>query len=190
MFFFFCFLGDCVQVVLLTHRYSFVHGIPVSWNEENRKMCVAKRVCDSANWITVWFTYTLTVWCPHTNRIFPNFRVCVCVPSRDDCHLGGTSKMACNNNHHHVYEKPLQHLGLQDWYSRSNQLKNIADTYRNEAFELRQSSRNLRNETAVQTTWDTYQNNARLADRWVSERMKRMYVFTVSYVCECVASAV
>lgn len=64
-----------------------------------------------------------------------------------------------------MYEKPLQHLGLQDWYSRSNQLKNIADTYRNEAFELRQSSRNLRNETAVQTTWDTYQNNARLADR-------------------------
>lgn len=75
--------------------------------------------------------------------------------------------MACNNNHHHVYEKPLPHLGLDDWHSRSNQLRNVADVHRNDAFELRQSSRNLRNETAVQTNWDTYQNNARLADRFV-----------------------
>lgn len=75
-------------------------------------------------------------------------------------------RMACKNNHHHVYEKPLQHLGLDDWHSRSNQLKNIADVQRYDAFELRQTARNLRNETAVQTTWDTYQNNARLADRY------------------------
>lgn len=80
--------------------------------------------------------------------------------------------MACNNNHHHVYEKPLQHLGLHDWHSRSSHLKNIADVHRNDAFELRQMARNLRNETAVQTTWDTYQNNARLADRYVLDAYK------------------
>lgn len=64
-----------------------------------------------------------------------------------------------------VYEKPLQHLGLDDWFSRLNQLKNVANTRKNDAFELRYSARNLRNETQIQTDWDTYYNNARLADR-------------------------
>lgn len=64
-----------------------------------------------------------------------------------------------------VYEKPLQHLGLDDWNSRLTQLRNVADLRRNDAFELRHSARNLRNETNIQTDWDTYHNNARLADR-------------------------
>lgn len=64
-----------------------------------------------------------------------------------------------------IYEKPLQHLGLDDWNSRLTQLRNVADLRRADAFELRQTSRNLRNETKIQTDWDTYHNNARLADR-------------------------
>lgn len=62
-------------------------------------------------------------------------------------------------------EKPLQHLGLTDWHSRVQQLRNVADTRRDEAFNLRQTSRILRNETRIQTTWDTYYNNSKLSDR-------------------------
>lgn len=64
-----------------------------------------------------------------------------------------------------IYEKPLQHLGLDDWNSRLTQLRNVADIRRNDAFELRHASRTLRNETKTQTDWDTYHNNSRLADR-------------------------
>lgn len=62
-------------------------------------------------------------------------------------------------------EKPLQHLGLPDWSSRVTQLKNIADTRRNDAFSLRHAARSLRNDTTITTDWDTYHNNARLSDR-------------------------
>lgn len=64
-----------------------------------------------------------------------------------------------------IYEKPLAHLGLDDWYSRITQLRNVADVRRDDSFKLRHEARNLRNETAIQTDWDTYHNNARLADR-------------------------
>lgn len=64
-----------------------------------------------------------------------------------------------------IYEKPLQHLGLADWYSRLTQLKNVCETRTNDAFLLRQSSRNLRNETIIKSNWDTYHNNSRLSDR-------------------------
>lgn len=56
-------------------------------------------------------------------------------------------------------------MGLDDWHARINKLRNVADTYRNDSFDLRHCSRSLRNETKVQTEWDTYQNNARLSDR-------------------------
>lgn len=64
-----------------------------------------------------------------------------------------------------IVEKPLQHIQLDDWHSRLHQLRNVADARRNDAFSLRYSARNLRNETNIQTNWDTYHNNARLADR-------------------------
>lgn len=64
-----------------------------------------------------------------------------------------------------VYEKPLQHLGLDDWAARLTTLRNVADLRRQDAFELRHQARNLRNETRIQTDWDTRHNDARLADR-------------------------
>lgn len=64
-----------------------------------------------------------------------------------------------------VYEKPVQHLGLDDWNSMLSQLRNVADMRRADAFELRSTARNLRNETKIRTDWATYHNNARLADR-------------------------
>ncbi|XP_055597832.1 tektin-2-like [Uranotaenia lowii] len=62
-------------------------------------------------------------------------------------------------------EKPLQHLSLPDWHARMIQLKSVAYCKRAEAFELRHSARNLRNETRIQTFWDTYHNNDKLSDR-------------------------
>lgn len=64
-----------------------------------------------------------------------------------------------------VYEKPVQHLGLDDWNAMLSQLRNVADIRRADAFQLRNNARNLRNETKIRTDWATYHNNARLADR-------------------------
>lgn len=67
-----------------------------------------------------------------------------------------------------TFEKPIQHIGLADWYSRQWQNQQTNDTRRNDAFNMRHEARQLRNETRIQTEWDTYHNNVRLADR-VSE---------------------
>ncbi|EDS41665.1 tektin [Culex quinquefasciatus] len=64
-----------------------------------------------------------------------------------------------------TFEKPLQHLSLPDWHSRLTTLKNVAYTKRSDAFELRHDARNLRNETRIQSYWDTYHNNDKLSDR-------------------------
>lgn len=64
-----------------------------------------------------------------------------------------------------VFEKPLPHLGLPDWNARLTQLRSTAEVRRSDAFSLRHSARTLRNETHVQTHWDTYNNNSKLHDR-------------------------
>lgn len=72
------------------------------------------------------------------------------------------------NNYFQTFEKPIQHLGLDDWHARTNQLCNIANSRRTDAFEVRQSCRQLRNETMVQTHWDTLHNNSRITNRFVN----------------------
>ncbi|KAF2903482.1 hypothetical protein ILUMI_02716 [Ignelater luminosus] len=62
-------------------------------------------------------------------------------------------------------EKPIQHVGLADWYAKQWENQQTNDTRRNDAFRLRHEARQLRNETRIRTEWDTYHNNARLADR-------------------------
>lgn len=69
------------------------------------------------------------------------------------------------NNYYQVVEKPLQHIGIDDWNTRAEQLSSLANIRRTNAFEIRQLSRNLRNETTVQTHWDTVHNNTRLNNR-------------------------
>lgn len=64
-----------------------------------------------------------------------------------------------------TFDKPLQHISLNNWQARINELRNVSETQRQESFELRQSARILRNETAVESTWQTYYNNERLSDR-------------------------
>lgn len=63
------------------------------------------------------------------------------------------------------FEKPLKHLSLNDWNLRISQLCNNSETKRGDAFNLRQASRNLRNESTVESFWSTYYNNERFSDR-------------------------
>lgn len=64
-----------------------------------------------------------------------------------------------------TFDKPLKHLSLNDWNLRISQLRNNSETKRLDAFNLRQASRNLRNESTVESFWSTYYNNERFADR-------------------------
>ncbi|KAJ8922335.1 hypothetical protein NQ315_004278 [Exocentrus adspersus] len=64
-----------------------------------------------------------------------------------------------------TYEKPIPHSSLADWYASQWQNQQTNDTRRNDAFNLRHESRQLRNETKIRTEWDTYHNNVRLSDR-------------------------
>lgn len=64
-----------------------------------------------------------------------------------------------------VFEKPLKHLSLNDWNLRIAQLRNNSETKRYDGFSLRQASRNLRNESTVESFWSTYYNNERFSDR-------------------------
>jgi tektin-2 len=63
------------------------------------------------------------------------------------------------------FEKPLKHLSLNDWNLRVSQLRNNSETKRLDAFNLRQVSKNLRNESTVESFWSTYYNNERFSDR-------------------------
>lgn len=56
-------------------------------------------------------------------------------------------------------------IGLADWYAKQWDLQQGADARITDAFKLRNSGRIVCSETMVKTVWDTYINNARLADR-------------------------
>lgn len=64
-----------------------------------------------------------------------------------------------------TYEKPMPHLALSDWHARLWELQQTSQTQRDNAYNLRHEARQMRNETNIKTNWDTYHNNARLADR-------------------------
>ncbi|KAI4484374.1 hypothetical protein M0802_013119 [Mischocyttarus mexicanus] len=64
-----------------------------------------------------------------------------------------------------VYEKPVPHIGLADWYAKQWELQQSVGSRTSDAFELRNSGRITRSETRVKTEWNTYMNNVRLADR-------------------------
>lgn len=73
--------------------------------------------------------------------------------------------MMSNSNYYRPFEKPLQHLGIDDWRSRTNQLCNLASAHRTNAFDLIQASRSVRNENRVQSHFNTTKNTIRLANR-------------------------
>jgi len=72
-------------------------------------------------------------------------------------------------------EKPLQHISLTDWYARVNQMRNVADARRSDAFAMRHSSRSLRNETRIEGDWANYETNEALTDRWVY--IKKVFIY-------------
>jgi len=66
-------------------------------------------------------------------------------------------------------EKPTKHVSLPDWHARTWGMRETADTRRADSFNLRAGGRQLRNETALRTKWDTYHTNTRLYDRYTEK---------------------
>lgn len=64
-----------------------------------------------------------------------------------------------------VYEKRIQHRTMPDWHMGLTKLRDTARSKRHDAFDLRNMSIQLRNETKTLTKWDTYRNNERLQER-------------------------
>lgn len=64
-----------------------------------------------------------------------------------------------------VYQKRTNHRSMPDWHMGLSTLRETARSKRHDAFDLRNMSVQLRNETNIITKWDTYQNNERLRDR-------------------------
>jgi hypothetical protein len=69
-------------------------------------------------------------------------------------------------------QKPTKHVTLPDWYARTSEMCQTADTRQSESFSLRAEGRRLRNETAIKTRWDTYHSDARLHDRYTIQGMQ------------------
>ncbi|BES94091.1 Tektin family [Nesidiocoris tenuis] len=66
-----------------------------------------------------------------------------------------------------VLEKPTPRVPLPDWHGKVWELRQTCDTRRRDAFNLRNESRLLRNETETKTYWTTHHNNSRISDRYV-----------------------
>lgn len=70
-----------------------------------------------------------------------------------------------NCNYYNAFEKPMQHFGLNDWKSKKIQICNLAESHQKNGFNLRQSSRNLRNESLLNAHFNTLSVNGRLSNR-------------------------
>lgn len=68
-----------------------------------------------------------------------------------------------------TFGKPTEHVPLPDWYARTWEMCQTADTLQSDALNLRAEGRQLRSETSLKTKWDTYHNDARLHDRHAME---------------------
>ncbi|EDV98355.1 tektin-4 [Drosophila grimshawi] len=64
-------------------------------------------------------------------------------------------------------EKPLQHLSLTDWNARVDRLRSVANARHSDTFDMRNSSRQLRNEVRIEGNWATYESNEALDGRIV-----------------------
>lgn len=64
-----------------------------------------------------------------------------------------------------IIDKPVPHISLADWNARVANLGAVADTRRSDAFAMRHSSRQLRNETRIESEWAEYYTNDALNDR-------------------------
>ncbi|KAK9502819.1 hypothetical protein O3M35_011521 [Rhynocoris fuscipes] len=69
------------------------------------------------------------------------------------------------NNSIVIVQKPVPRVALPDWQGKVWDLRQTCDTHRENAFNLRNESTKLRNETEISTNWQTKQNNDRLESR-------------------------
>lgn len=65
-------------------------------------------------------------------------------------------------------EKPVPKVAESDWYFKVSELKESCDNYRRNAFELRNESHRLRNNTDITTHWNTHNTNSLIVDRYKS----------------------
>lgn len=66
------------------------------------------------------------------------------------------------------FEKPVPKVAESDWYYKVTELKESCDNHRRNAFELRNESHKLRNNTDVTTNWGTHNTNCKIIDRYVT----------------------
>lgn len=64
-----------------------------------------------------------------------------------------------------MFEKPIQRLGIDEWHSKTNQECNSALFQCSIASDLRQTCRNIRDETQLNTNYNKANTNAYLANR-------------------------
>lgn len=65
-----------------------------------------------------------------------------------------------------TFEKPVPRVAETDWYYKVSELKTLCDDHRRKAFELRNESHQLRNNTDITTYWNTRHTNAAIINRY------------------------
>jgi len=66
-----------------------------------------------------------------------------------------------------TFEKPVPNVAVSDWNYKVYELKESCDNHRANAFELRNESHRLRNDTDVTTSWSTHYTNCQMIDRYI-----------------------
>jgi len=66
-----------------------------------------------------------------------------------------------------TFEKPVPKVAESDWYYKVSELKESCDNHRRNAFELRNESHKLRNDTDITTRWGIHHTNSKIIDRYV-----------------------
>ncbi|VVC43023.1 Hypothetical protein CINCED_3A004158 [Cinara cedri] len=64
-----------------------------------------------------------------------------------------------------TFEIPVPKVSEADWYYKVSELKETCDYHRKNAFELKNESHKLRNDTDITTSWATLSTNSKIIDR-------------------------
>lgn len=89
-----------------------------------------------------------------------------------------------------TFKKPSEHVALPDWYLRTLEMREIADARQSDSLSLRAEGRQLRNETAITTKWDTYRNDGRLHDRYAENCCIHINMCPVTFSLWVIAESV
>ncbi|XP_064536144.1 tektin-2-like [Drosophila montana] len=70
-------------------------------------------------------------------------------------------------------QKPIQHISMSDWNSKTDRLRNVANARRADALALRSSSRLLRDQSHIECDWANYESNNALDARIIEVKTWR-----------------